>query len=619
MTAWMKGVPQGKKRRREGEGGDGEEAEAGTPLDEATPRRAEGDLDSGRPNSAMQRLYKLHSSSVAADQGEAGAGCESPARGAARAPTRTPGAGMRKRPSGAAGAASGRGAGGGIKPGEPPALRYRDLGGIETLLQQVRELVEYPLTHPEIYAHLGVEPPRGVLLHGPPGSGKTMLAGAVASEMALRGVTFFRISAPEVVSGMSGESEATIRDLFIAAKAQAPSLIFIDEIDSITPKRENAQREMERRIVAQLLTSMDDLGSAPPPAEGSARHSEQIAADDAAESCMEKGDGDDGEDASAEEKPSAPPAPRPVMVMGATNRPDSLDTALRRAGRFDREICLGVPDEAARLSILRVLTARLRLAGDFDLKAIARATPGYVGADLAAVGKEAAAIAVNRIFSSLFSNPLPKDPASNDEAGMSRGADGPAMTAADRVSQLVNPMTPEELAPLALRMEDFVEAVKRVQPSSKREGFATVPDVTWDEVGSLEEVRAELNLSICQPILHPEKFAAFGLSAPTGVLLYGPPGCGKTLVAKAVACESHANFISVKGPELLNKFVGESERAVRQVFLRAQASAPCVIFFDELDALCPKRGSDNNASTERVVNQLLTEMDGSSQLQSPSN
>ncbi|EKX33771.1 hypothetical protein GUITHDRAFT_81158 [Guillardia theta CCMP2712] len=470
------------------------------------------------------------------------------------------------------------------KTAEIPSIRFRDLGGIESILQQVRELVEYPLAHPEIYAHLGVEPPRGVLLHGPPGSGKSMLAGALAAEMHECGVTYFKISAPEVVSGMSaGESEETIRDLFNSAKAAAPALIFIDEIDAITPKRENAQREMERRIVAQLLTCMDDLGT----------HA------------------------------SSSDIPKTVIVIGATNRPDALDSALRRAGRFDREICMGVPDEPARLSILRVLTSRLRLSGDFNLEEIARRTPGYVGADLAALSKEAAAIAINRIFQTVL---VPREPMNNAERAKEEegkeekegggdgegGAAGEAseMSGANKLLNKFTPLTSEELEPLALTMSDFEKAVERVQPSAKREGFATVPDVTWEDVGSLGEVREELELSICEPILHPQKFSLLGLSAPTGVLLYGPPGCGKTLVAKAVARESGANFISVKGPELLNKFVGESERAVRQLFQRASASAPCVVFFDELDALCPKRGGEGGVASERVVNQLLTEMDG---------
>ncbi|KOO29026.1 vesicular transport protein, partial [Chrysochromulina tobinii] len=376
---------------------------------------------------------------------------------------------------------------------------------------KVRELVEYPLTHPEIYAHLGVEPPRGLLLHGPPGCGKTLLACSIAAEL---GCAFLRISAPEVVSGMSGESEAKIRQLFQEAATLAPALIFIDEIDAIAPKRETAQREMERRIVAQLLTCMDELSFA---ATGG----------------------------------------QTVIVMGATNRPDAIDPALRRAGRFDREIALGIPDTAARERILRVLCERMRLAGDLDLGALAKRCNGFVGADLAALCKEAAVVAVNRIFGDLFGGLL------------------------------------------------------KVQPSARREGFATIPDVTWDEVGALQELRHELHHAIIEPINHPERFEALGLKPSCGVLLHGPPGCGKTLLAKAIANESGASFISVKGPELLNKYVGESERAVRQLFARGRASSPCVVFFDELDALVPRRGGDSsNQASERVVNQMLTEMDG---------
>jgi ribosome biogenesis ATPase len=455
---------------------------------------------------------------------------------------------------------------------ERPTARYADLGGMESALQDVRELIEYPLTHPEIYAHLGVEPPRGILLHGPPGCGKTLLANAIAGEL---GVPFFKVSAPEIVSGMSGESEAKVRTLFSDAVKAAPCIVFIDEIDAITPKRETAQREMERRIVAQLLTCMDGLS-------------------------MDATSG------------------KPVLVIGATNRPDSLDPALRRAGRFDREISLGIPDEAARARILRVMCDRLRLAGDFDFDEIARRTPGFVGADLNALTKEAAVIAVNRIFHELFDNGSFHDASAEGSSSNIVSADvhGEALASRARVSDALrlhtDPLSDEQLAGLNITMGDFNAAVGKVQPSSKREGFATIPDVTWEDIGALHDVRQELQMAIMEPIRHPQRFAALGLSAPAGVLLYGPPGCGKTLLAKAIASESGASFISIKGPELLNKFVGESERAVRQVFARGRASAPCVIFFDELDALCPRRGADSQSSqsSERVVNQLLTEMDG---------
>lgn len=478
-----------------------------------------------------------------------------------------------------------------------PNTRYSDFGGIQAILQEVKELIEYPLTHPEVYAHLGVEPPRGILLHGPPGTGKTMLANAIAGES---GACFLRISAPEIVSGMSGESEQKLRELFEEAVANAPSIIFIDEIDAITPKRETSQRGMEKRIVAQLLTSTDSLN-------------------------LENTGG------------------KPVLIIGATNRPDALDSALRRAGRFDREICLGIPDEDARERILQVLSQKMRLDGSFDFRSIAKKTPGFVGADLVSLTKEAAVIAVNRIFSAMLAKPTDAVAASpavplaieaeaeitepvavtiseqqqeeQDKRKQEDAIAAASAAAADGIRSKVTPFTPSQLAPLSITMDDFLAAVSKVQPSSKREGFATIPDVTWADIGALASVRDELVLSILHPIQNPERFEALGLKMPAGVLLYGPPGCGKTLLAKAIASESGANFISIKGPELLDKYVGESERAVRQVFQRARASSPCVVFFDELDALAPRRsggaGSEGgNGVSERVVNQLLTEMDG---------
>ena len=486
---------------------------------------------------------------------------------------------------GGAGAGGRRVGGDMARPIATLTARYADVGGIEHCLQDVRELIEHPIRHPEIYAHLGVRPPTGVLLHGPPGTGKTLLANAIAGEL---GVPFLSISAPEIVSGFSGQSEKRIRGLFQEARKLAPCIVFIDEIDAITPKRDSAQREMERRIVAQLLTCMDDLGR----------------------------DDDDGE--------RVPP----VIVLGATNRPDSLDAALRRAGRFDREIAMGVPDAAARGRILRVLTRKLRLQGDFDYDALARGTPGFVGADLVALTKEAAMVAVNRIFHGLLDAPplSPADEVALDElvpvVAPSEAEAFPvhareAAVAADlkrRESVAahlrdVGTLSSEELEPLFIQMSDFELALPKVQPSAKREGFATVPDVSWSDIGALESVRAELQMAIVNAIRHPEAYAALGLDSPAGVLMYGPPGCGKTLLARAVASECGASFISVKGPELLNKYVGESERAVRQVFQRARASAPCIVFFDEMDALAPKRGGESQAS-ERVVNQLLTELDG---------
>eukprot|EP01112_Ceratiomyxa_fruticulosa_P013036 TRINITY_DN3645_c0_g1_i1.p1 TRINITY_DN3645_c0_g1~~TRINITY_DN3645_c0_g1_i1.p1 ORF type:complete len:929 (-),score=269.44 TRINITY_DN3645_c0_g1_i1:70-2856(-) len=448
-----------------------------------------------------------------------------------------------------------------------PKLCFSDIGGIESIIQDITEQVEWPLKHPEIYQHLNVDPPRGILLHGPPGCGKTMLANAIAGELQ---VPFFSISAPEVVSGMSGESEAKLRSLFKAAQSEEKAIIFIDEIDAITPKRENAQREMERRIVAQLLTCMDGLSS--------------------------KEDDEDNPQGT-------------VIVLGATNRPDALDPALRRAGRFDREISIGVPDQAARSRILQVLCGKMRLEGDFDFMRIASVTPGYVGADLSALAKEAAVIAINRIFKNLFTlNEISKEKA-DPHFSMSEDLSN-RIAVARHLRKNDTPLTPAQLAPLSITMNDFMLATKKVQPSAKREGFATIPNVTWDDVGALHKIREELSRSILFPIRYPDLYKKAGITAPAGVLLYGPPGCGKTMLAKAIANECQANFISIKGPELLNKYVGESERAVRQVFARAQNSAPCIIFFDELDALAPKRGNDGNQASERVVNMLLTELDG---------
>ncbi|KAH9930123.1 P-loop containing nucleoside triphosphate hydrolase protein [Fomitopsis serialis] len=478
----------------------------------------------------------------------------------------------------------------------PPTTRLADLGGVDACIEKMLELVAMPLCHPEIYLHTGVQPPRGVLLHGPPGCGKTLLAHAIAGEL---GVPFISISAPSVVSGMSGESEKTLRDTFEEAKRVAPCLLFIDEIDAITPKRESAQREMERRIVAQFLTCMDDMS-------------------------WDKTDG------------------KPIIVIGATNRPDSLDAALRRAGRFDHEISMGVPDDEARAQILRVLCSKLRLEGDFDYLALAKATPGYVGADLTALTGAAGIVSVKRIFQQISDGTLvlPEDiqqQLASIDGDVTMQVDVPAaevepqaLTAQGKPIPFANielstpaassildflrahpfPLTPAQLSPLCITSADFHAALKHVQPSAKREGFATVPDVTWADVGALHATREELHMAIVQPIRRPELFRSVGVEQACGVLLWGPPGCGKTLLAKAVANESRANFISVKGPELLNKYVGESERAVRQVFSRARASAPCVIFFDELDALVPRRDDALSESSARVVNTLLTELDG---------
>jgi ribosome biogenesis ATPase len=505
-----------------------------------------------------------------------------------------------------------------------PTARYSDLGGADSALQDVREVIEVMFTHIELFIHLGTQPPHGVLLHGPPGCGKTLLAHAIAGEL---DVPFYKVSAPALVGSASGDSERSIRSLFEQAthecrRSTHGCLIFIDEIDVIAPKRESAQREMERRIVAQLLSCMDEL---------------------TLDNCGGK----------------------PVLVIGATNRPDSLDAAMRRAGRFDREVGMTVPDAAARKSILTVLCGKLRVDGDFDFTELAARTPGYVGADFVSLVNEASLLAVSRAFGGLLALP--------DERGASAAADSAALVvapapgavgttagldaataapsgapapdsvmshadsvpptgpplseqsddvsargslswrtgASDAIRQRVAPFSVEQLAGLFVTRADFEAALPRVQPSAKREGFATIPEVSWADVGALGGPRQELEDAIVLPLKHPEMCREVGIPRPPGVLLYGPPGCGKTLLAKAVANGTHANFISVKGPELLNKFVGESERAVRQVFLRARTSAPCIIFFDELDALCPVRDNDSGSrNTQRLVNQLLTEMDG---------
>lgn len=463
----------------------------------------------------------------------------------------------------------------------PPTSKLSSLGGLQAITTQLMELVGLPILHPEIYQTTGVEPPRGVLLYGPPGCGKTTIANALAGELQ---VPFINISAPSVVSGMSGESEKKLREIFEEARSIAPCIIFLDEIDAITPKRDGgAQREMERRIVAQLLTLMDEL-------------------------TLENTDG------------------KPVVVLGATNRPDSLDSALRRAGRFDREICLNVPNEEQRCAILKTMTSNLKLQDShlFNYWELAKMTPGFVGADLKSLVTAAGISAIKRIFESL--SEIEEEIVAKTDKMELDGAVVPT-TAANLnfenkseeeklstiqqfLSKHPSPLSDEQLAPLCITYEDFKTALPTIQPTAKREGFATVPDVTWKNVGALSKVRMELHMCIVQPIKKPELYQKVGISAPAGVLMWGPPGCGKTLLAKAVANESRANFISVKGPELLNKYVGESERAVRQVFQRARASAPCIIFFDELDALVPRRNSSLSESSARVVNTLLTELDG---------
>ncbi|KAJ8684203.1 hypothetical protein QAD02_019995 [Eretmocerus hayati] len=602
-------------------------------------------------------------------------------------------------------------------------VKFSNVGGNSKVLETVANLLLH-IKHPEVYIKLGIAPPRGFLLHGPPGCGKTLLAHAIAGELE---IPLLKVAAPELVAGVSGESEQRIRELFEQATAIAPCILFLDEIDAVAPHRATAQKEMERRIVSQLLSCLDELG------------------------LKENGN--------------------KVLVVGATNRPDSLDPALRRAGRFDREVSLGIPDRDARAAILRIHTSSVTLSPEIDLQKVASLTPGFVGADLVALVREAAMAAVNRTFEDLkkvvaieappsvsdekdasqnvekpIENPvadtsdiiIEEEPASKPETsepGMSvdktddaektdtpaamedgkseipseiseptepttdnaetaqapvvsppseslqsesaavtsatetatsavaeadtavavtteppvvptpveqKSSEAPVDTVASdiaasavevdpeleqvdsmiveepekKLTDILNwlhnepPLSEEQLALLCVEERDFELALKNVQPSAKREGFATVPDVTWDDIGSLREIRQELQMTILAPIRHSEQFASLGLNTPTGVLLCGPPGCGKTLLAKAIANEAGINFISVKGPELLNMYVGESEKAVRQCFLRARNSAPCVIFFDELDSLCPKRSEGDSTATSRVVNQMLTEMDG---------
>ncbi|KAH7116171.1 P-loop containing nucleoside triphosphate hydrolase protein [Dendryphion nanum] len=451
---------------------------------------------------------------------------------------------------------------------DPPThFNLDDMGGVDNVIGQLKEHLVMPLLAPEEYVSRQIPIPRGILLHGPPGCGKTVICRSFAGEL---GVPFIEILGPSVVSGMSGESEKQIREHFDKAKEMAPCILFIDEIDVIAPKRDNAQSQMEKRIVAQLLLSMDSLA-------------------------MEGNDG------------------KPVIVLAASNRPDSLDPALRRGGRFDTEINMGVPNELMREQILAALTRGPKLGDDVDFKALARMTAGYVGADLRDLVSKAGTWSMDQYRKALEKQAAEAETRMEiDDAPQAQASS----TMVSSVRRLINRIQNKDLTrppgfeDTAIHMKAFESVLPTIIPSSKREGFATVPDTTWRDVGALENVRKELQMAIVEPIKNPQRFKKVGISAPTGVLLWGPPGCGKTLLAKAVAAESKANFISVKGPELLNKYVGESERAVRQVFQRARSSVPCVIFFDELDALVPHRNSEQSEASARVVNTLLTELDG---------
>jgi ribosome biogenesis ATPase len=452
----------------------------------------------------------------------------------------------------------------------PTHIHLEDVGGVDTVKQQLKEHLVMPLLCPEEYVKRKIPIPRGILLHGPPGCGKTVISRAFAAKL---GVPFIEILGPSVVSGMSGESEQKIREHFEEARRLAPCLLFIDEIDVIAPKRDTAQSQMEKRIVAQILISMDSLA-------------------------MEANDG------------------KPVIVLAATNRPDSLDPALRRGGRFDTEINMGVPNEAMREQILRAQTREAHVTDEVDFTRLAKMTAGFVGADLKDLVSKAGTWSMDQ-----YREALEREAAVSEGLDMEIDCDSvraptETSTVDQSISRLIDRINdktkerPPGFEDTAMTMEAFLAVLPGIQPSSKREGFATIPDTTWHDIGALHSVREELEMAIVQPIQNPDRYQKVGISAPTGILLWGPPGCGKTLLAKAVANESKANFISVKGPELLNKYVGESERAVRQVFTRARSSIPCVVFFDELDALVPRRDDALSEASARVVNTLLTELDG---------
>ncbi len=420
-----------------------------------------------------------------------------------------------------------------IKAREIEKLSYEDIGGLSEEISRIREMIELPLRHPELFKRLGIEPPKGVLLHGPPGTGKTLLARAVANETE---ANFYVLSGPEIMSKFYGESEKKLRDLFKEASDNAPSILFIDELDAIAPKREEVTGEVERRVVAQMLALMDGLES--------------------------RGQ---------------------VIVIGATNRVNAIDPALRRPGRFDREIEIGIPDRDGRYEVLLIHTRGMPIDKDVDLNRLADLTHGFVGADISALVKESAMQSLRRM--------LPELNLEDEEVPM-------------EILQKINVIN-----------EDFRNALRTIEPSALREVFVEIPNVTWEDIGGLEEVKNEMKRVVEWPLKFKEIYTAMKAQSPKGIMLYGPPGTGKTLIAKAVAHESEANFISVKGPEILSKWVGESEKAIREIFRKARQAAPCIIFLDEVDSITPVRGrSTDSGVTERVISQLLTELDGLEEL-----
>ena len=406
-----------------------------------------------------------------------------------------------------------------------PNITLENLGGMDEIIKELKDIISLPLFNYEIYKKLNIFPIKGILLCGPPGCGKTTLAYAIGGQFK---IPFYKITGPEIISSLSGESELIIRNLFNNVINNAPSILFIDEIETILGKREQANKEMERRIVAQIMTCIDDIND---------KQFKELN--------------------------------NPVFIIGATSKPEFIDNSMRRSGRFDKEIHIGFPTLEMREKMIRKITENNIISNKVNYYELAKSTPGFLAADLQSLVRVAGHHSIKRCVENNIN------------------------------IELIN-----------INEIDFEYAIKIIQPTSKREGFSTIPNVTWDNIGGLKDLRNELYYDIVMPILEPKKLKLIGINKAIGVLLYGPPGCGKTLLAKAVANEAKANFISIKGPELLNKYVGESERAIRLLFIRAKNSSPCIIFFDELDALVPKRSNENNNSSERVVNQLLTEMDG---------